>query len=379
MRGSLLKVYDMKFFSKRLLLTTALICGLGSAANAQTSQQPSGNQSSNSSFSEPGLFTKVYGKSYEELEIIAKNDPEVAEFLKTPHAPKRAASQQVQQKPQPRTQFIRSGSKKIDENGRCTAQLNDTIYPQDYKALHKSLRRKSKDVKKGKYETATDYEARMSKVEDKQYIVAVPFNAEYDPEKEYYKIAEHPDLKKMKFSFFSISPSAAYGIYLSYNKRKVKETAFSNGWGDTWTEDTYQGEIYALYDRTAPTRSARDARGKPGGENPLMFEPDFIVTKKVKGAYRINYYRSGFLKLPMSRSVAQVNDGKLKVAYVFTPKGIVAKTRRAEGPELLKNHQMTVNVFEGNIHCAIFLDKDSRVLKVAPVAYNSMVNGKGFE
>jgi len=244
----------------------------------------------------------------------------------------------------------------VNSAGQCSVQTGTILRPDNFKTVYDKLKAGGDASQKSKYETQAQYEERIRSTGVKSYaIVGKPFSDKeliYDAENELFLISDM-SVKRLKASFSRMS----YWVDIEREHKKVGKVRMRNGWGKTWTEDVLEGYVYRIRDRDA-LKSDRDSRGTPRYGHFTFFKMD---TGK-------NYFEEKIV-LPIPRNIAAANDGKIRPVFIVTPKGKYTHFR--DHPET------KIYTMFADVHCMVFLDKDSRVMKAVPTVYRINPRSKG--
>ena len=246
----------------------------------------------------------------------------------------------------------------VDAAGQCTIEPGSKLALDDYKDIFDKLASEQDTSVKSRYETQAQYEQRISASGKRSYAIAgKPFtNAEidYDAEREVFIIADDR-LRRLS----SYLHKLAYSVYVDVEHEVIGKARMRNGWGDEWTEDVLEG--YSIRILQGDALESGRSSAVPRVTSLTFFKMDTGP----------NYHEERIL-VPMPRDLARANDGKIRAAFIMTPFPD-SDGRYTDYSPTAETKFYTINA---NVHCAAFLDKDGRVIKVVPTLTSLGVKSK---
>jgi len=221
--------------------------------------------------------------------------------------------------------------KLLDENGRCTVNLNDPVQAQDIISLYRNFSSNTNTAAKSPYETKEQYESRIRNSGTSSSVVVDGFTFKkmsYDPEEQHFIFIDN-DIS---------NGGQTRNILVKDTRKKAGVLTTTGGWGGTSRRNILKGDMYYL--------------DLGLGHYPSVFSTMFAMDTG-------RDMKNNFILLKMSRSVARINHGKLRTAYVITPKTPATSSNSYDKFDVYNTYRINANV-----HCALILDKDRRVVKV---------------
>ncbi len=246
----------------------------------------------------------------------------------------------------------------VDVTGQCTIEPGSKLALDDYKDIFDKLASGQDTSVKSRYETQAQYEQRIRTTGKRSYAIAgKPFTnneIDYDAEREVFVIADDR-LRRLTSYLHKLS----YSVYVDVEHEVIGKVRMRNGWGDEWTEDVLEG--YSIRILQGDALESGRSSGVPRKTRLTFFRMDTGP----------NYHEERIL-VPMPRDIARANDGKIRAAFIITP----FQDSNGKYTDYTPTAETKYYTINANVHCAAFLDKDGRVIKVVPTLTSLGVRSK---
>ena len=245
----------------------------------------------------------------------------------------------------------------VNKTGYCKARIGDRVSPASFRSLYSKFDKGSNPGVKSEFETEAQYQSRIRATGIPSYLVAGSQleNIKYDAKRQAYLLS---DVSVKNYD----SLVSHHYITIFHKEIKTGRYKTSSLLMGTRTRNTTKSTIYYLM---GDFKAKNNRKHRGGGDRNHVY---YTMFKMDTGD---DYYKDRIV-VPMSPHVAKINKGKLKTAFVITPKKKLPI--HSHNKKMVK--ESDIYVIYANVHCALILDKDNRVVKVAQASSYRKSNKK---